>query len=178
MQIQSLSCSHCGAPLDVPAGTSYLTCAHCGSRLKVNRTASALFTEVMEEISGHTEAMVSHLEMIRLQNELERIDREWQIEREKHLTHDNNGARSVPSSGSGIASVIGGIVAAAFGIFWIGAASSMSAPPFMVLGGVVFVIAALASGVSGAVKASDYQKAEEDYQKRRAEILRQLNTES
>ena len=48
MELISVSCNHCGAPLEVPPGANYVTCAHCGSRLAVKRTGSAVYTELLE----------------------------------------------------------------------------------------------------------------------------------
>jgi zinc-ribbon domain len=43
--------------------------------------------------------------------------------------------------------VIGGIIAAIFGVFWIGMASSGDAPPFVIVFGVVFILCALGSAI-------------------------------
>lgn len=78
MRVQALSCNNCGAPLDVPESSNYITCSHCGSRLIVRRTDSAAYTEVLNRIDERTERMSGDLAVIRLHNELERLDREWQ----------------------------------------------------------------------------------------------------
>ena len=174
MHLEALSCGHCGAPLEVPAGTTYLTCAHCGSRLKVNRTASAVFTETLEQISSHTGAMVGQLETLRLQNELERIDREWQMEQEKYRVRGKDGSSSLPGRNSGVGAIIGGIVMALFALFWIGQAASMGAPPFMLFFGIVFLVVVVAGAVAGTTKASEYQQAEAAYRARRESIIQQL----
>jgi DNA-directed RNA polymerase subunit RPC12/RpoP len=54
MELISLSCNNCGAPLEAPESAKYLTCAFCGSRLSVQRTGSAYYTNVMEQIAENT----------------------------------------------------------------------------------------------------------------------------
>src|SRR5262245_17968658 len=55
------------------------------------------------------------LSEVRYQNELERIDREWAIEKEKYTVADKHGRRHIPTTGAGIATAaIGGV----FGLFW------------------------------------------------------------
>lgn len=54
MELVSLSCNNCGAPLEAPKTANYLTCAHCGSRLAIQRTSTAYFTEVMGQVAENT----------------------------------------------------------------------------------------------------------------------------
>src|SRR4051794_28642632 len=59
IELESLSCSHCGAPIEVPAGTEYVTCAHCGSRLLVRHNDTASYTERLDRIGTDT-SHISH----------------------------------------------------------------------------------------------------------------------
>lgn len=51
MDLISLSRNNCGAPREVPESAKYLTCSHCGSRLAVQRTGTAYYTNLMEQIT-------------------------------------------------------------------------------------------------------------------------------
>src|SRR5262249_12264234 len=65
-------------------------------------------------------ALQEHLEEIKLQNEVARLDREWELERERYMIAGQDGHRVIPNRGM---SVIGGIIIAVFGLFWtVGAA--------------------------------------------------------
>ena len=57
MELETLSCNNCGAPLEVPPGANFVTCAHCGSRLAIKRTDNASYTEVLDQIGQRTERM-------------------------------------------------------------------------------------------------------------------------
>jgi LSD1 subclass zinc finger protein len=190
MTLEPLTCSHCGAPIEVPSSAKFVKCAHCGTRLVVKRTPTASYTEVLDQIGERTERMAEDLEAIRLQNELERIDREWQLQREQFMVRSKDGSTSVPSE---TGSAIGSIIAVVFGVFWLFMAVSifkaadsilpffgpLDVPfgcvgPFFVLFGVVFIVAALAGGFSSAAKARQYRDAEQAYQSQREEILRRL----
>lgn len=77
METLSVRCNHCGAPLEVGASTRFVTCQFCHSPLEVKRTDSSIFTEEVARIAENTEKMAGSLETIQIQNELERLDREW-----------------------------------------------------------------------------------------------------
>lgn len=116
---------------------------------------------------------------VRYQNELARIDREWETEREKYMFIDKFGRRHVPIPGAGIAvAVIGGV----FGVLLLIMAFALAgwAPPtqgpFVVaktvipLFGLVFIIAVVGLGLHGHWRAQAYQKAHAAYQARRQQI--------
>ena len=80
MPVVSVSCNHCGAPLEVAESPRFVTCRHCGSRLKIEHGQGAAYTEVLEELQATQREMADDIETLRLQNELERVDREWSDE--------------------------------------------------------------------------------------------------
>ena len=95
MELESLSCNKCGASLEVPPTAKYATCRHCRSQLVVKRTGSAVYTEVLNRIDTRTERMAEDLEALRLQSELDRLDREWE-----QVEHDwwSRGSLSAPEA--------------------------------------------------------------------------------
>ena len=68
-----LTCNQCGAYLEVPEETRFLTCTDCSSQLEVHRSASTAYTEVLEANATAKREL-----------ELEKLDREWVEEIEKH----------------------------------------------------------------------------------------------
>jgi DNA-directed RNA polymerase subunit RPC12/RpoP len=171
MKLLSLTCNHCGAPLEAPTKTRYLTCAYCNSRLEVKREGQAVYTEVLEAIEERTARIAEDVEAIKLQNEIERLDREWHMGRERYMVKGKDGQISVPSTAG---SLVGGLVAAGFGVAWTIFAASMGAPFFFPLFGVVFVVLAIAGTFSGASKADAYRRSQESYESRRRELLARL----
>jgi hypothetical protein len=124
------------------------------------------------------EKLGEQLAETRYQNELNRIDREWAIEREKYMVADRYGRRHIPTAGTGRAtSIIGGI----FGAFWtIMAFSITSGAPdqgafaiakvFFPLFGVAFTIGSIVYGIHLMGKADAYNRAFAAYQERRAAV--------
>ena len=134
METLSVRCNHCGAPLEVGRETRFVTCQFCNSQLEVKRTESTVFTEEIAKISQNTERMAGSLEVLELQNDLERLDREWIAS--NPVSFDSDG-RPVRQTGSG-----GAAFGMAFAIFFAivcfgmaGAASSFGAPGIFVLAG-------------------------------------------
>lgn len=176
----SVACNHCGAPLQVEETTRFVTCAYCKSQLEVKRTGSSYFTSALERIDQNTQQIAEDVEAIRLQHELERVDREWELEQQKFMTRDEDGNVQYPRR-----SGIGGIVGVGFGILWTILACAMmgSAPdvgPFGVakvvfpLFGVLFVIGAVVTTLKGSDMAQQYRAREAAYRSRREAILREL----
>ena len=118
------------------------------------------------------------LSEVRYQNELARIDREWDIERRQFQIMNRYGRTFIPTVGMGITTaVVGGI----FGAFWTAialvitnASTSMLSDggPFALIGaifpliGVVFTLAAVGRGVYCCLLAQQYNEAYAAYQER------------
>ena len=179
----SVQCNQCGAPLQVEDATRFVTCAHCGASLEVKRTGTSRFTSVLERLDRRTEDMAGNLEAIRLQNELERLDREWEVSRRQFATTDKHGNVHYPGQP---AQAVGGIVAAVFGVLWtiLACAFTGSAPndgPMPVvkiifpLFGLVFVIAAVAGIFKNQSSATAYRDAEAAYNRQRETVRRQMS---
>jgi hypothetical protein len=64
VELLSLSCNKCGAPLEVPAGTNFLTCSYCKSRLAIHTSGSAFYTEVLEQIDQKTTQILDKVDTL------------------------------------------------------------------------------------------------------------------
>lgn len=177
MELLSVSCNHCGAPLEVPLGANYVTCAHCGSRLAVKRTGSAVYTELLEKLDQKTDVMTRQLAEIAYRSELERLDREWEATRQSFLTTDKHGRTHEPHE---LGARIGGGIAVVFGLFWTLLASGMvaGAPgdgPFGLVAcfpifGLLIVGFGVWMFVKGPAQARRFEAAKRSYQQRRAAV--------
>jgi DNA-directed RNA polymerase subunit RPC12/RpoP len=166
MELVSLACGHCGAPLEVPDGTRFVTCGYCSSKLEVHRSGGAIYTEVLEALQKRTEEIADDVEILKLQNELERIDREWQSDRERCMIRGKDGSLSEPSP---VAGTIGGVVAIGIGIIWIFIAGSMFPP--MALFGLAFIGIIVFNIFNNLKKSGDFGEKKQEYEQRRAEVL-------
>lgn len=169
-KLVSLTCNHCGAPLEVPEGTRFLTCSYCSSRLQVEHKGNAWYTSVLERIEKQTEAVADDLETIKLQNELERIDREWVMEKDQYMIRGKHGTLREPTSGP--AGILIGIFVICFGLFWTVMAAAIFPP--MALFGLIFIGFAIANIATSKRKAKAYDAARARYDARRRELLREL----
>jgi len=128
-----------------------------------------------EPIGQH---LSEQLTEVRYQNELARVDREWEIERQRFYITNRYGARQLPTTGMGIGiATVGGI----FGLFWTIMAVSITgtgpdAGAFGVVSvvfplfGVLFIVGAIAFGIYCYSRAQEYQKALAEYHSRREAI--------
>src|SRR5687768_2326314 len=74
-QVTSIACNNCGAALQVSDATRFATCTYCNSQLAVHRTDSAAYTEVLHAVKANTDRIADDVGAIRVQNELEALDR-------------------------------------------------------------------------------------------------------
>lgn len=174
MEMVSVCCNHCGAPLNVGAKVRFATCSFCQSQLEVKRSESAVFTEEITRIAENTQQMAGSLEVIELQNEIERLDREWMacnpVSMDKH-------GRPIGRMGPG-----GAVFGLMFSIFFAvvafsmaGFSGSMGAPGIFTLVPVGMGVFALAAGIMGLGRANQYQSRRNDYEARRAAMVARLD---
>ncbi|HEX8916619.1 MAG TPA: hypothetical protein VF796_29985 [Humisphaera sp.] len=173
-RVVSVACNHCGATLDVGGDTRFVTCQYCGSRLAVHRTGSAAYTEVLDELRQATRRLSDDVGTIKLQNELEALDREWAMRRDELMVDDGKGRRSVPTR---VGATVAGAATVVFGVFWTVMAANMEAGPIFFVFGVGFTLLGIVSAMRSATKAGEYEQAEQAYRRRRAELIRRLDAD-
>ncbi len=174
METQSVRCNHCGAPLKVGRETRFVTCQFCNCELEVKRTESTIFTEEIAKISQNTERMAGSLEVLELQNELERLDREWTAS--NPVSFDNNG-QPVGQTGRG-----GAAFGMAFAIFFAvicfsmaGAASFLGPMGIIGLVPLGMGIFAIVAAIMGIRSANDYETRRSEHEKRRTAMVARLD---
>ena len=172
VQTVSVACNNCGAALDVRGDTRFATCTYCGSRLAVHRSGGAAYTEVLDEIRRTTQGIADDVGTLRVQAELETLDREWSIRREPLLQRDKHGGTSVPTHGG---SVAGGVFTVVFAVVWmVFAGGVVGAPAPFVLFGLVFAGFGVFTAAAGVRKAEAYARAEQAYLRKREAVLARL----
>jgi len=172
MELTAVRCNHCGAPLEVGDRTRFVTCKFCSSQLEVKHTGSTAFTEVVYEIADNTRQMASNLKVIELQNDLERLDRDWENNKMQYYVRGKDGSMSRPNR------LVGTIVLflmGAFGVFFAASSAEAGASGIFPLFGIGFVVIAVISAVSMFTKAGGLEEAESSYQQQRASMQRQID---
>lgn len=165
----SLNCNNCGAPLEVQEGTRFVTCRSCSSRLEVQRSGDAAFTRKLEAIEQRTEDLARDVNDLKVDNEVERIDREWQMERDRMLLRGDGGTAGEPSVATGVITMIGGV---AIGIGWFYFTSSMGPQGgYFPWFGILVALVAVGGGLWHLSKAWEFQSREREYRARRARAL-------
>jgi hypothetical protein len=127
--LEPLTCNNCGAALDIPASANFVTCVFCGSRLAVKSNASVVDTEVLQQLDERTQRLSTDVQQLQLESELERIDREWEQERQPYLLSSPTGATFEPTIPwalltVGVAAIFAGVVALLFFTLWGGVLTS------------------------------------------------------
>ncbi|MDQ3928101.1 MAG: hypothetical protein M3328_03025 [Chloroflexota bacterium] len=172
MEIESLSCNNCGAPLSVPTSADYVTCGYCGSALAVRRTESAHYTELLERLEQHTDYLARRAEYLRLRDELEALDAEWQRDRRQYLTRRLSGSIQAPTRSYLITSVAVAVAACALTAWWFYATAN-AGPGASFFGwiGAVLSLAALVNAARVSSRVNSYNLAKQGYQQQRKQLL-------
>lgn len=177
MDTLSVRCNHCGAPLQVSDTTRFVTCQFCHSSLEVKRTDNSIFTEEVARIAENTGKMAESLEVIALQNEIERLDREnapgLAAAQVKELSRGQGVA-------AGLVALIFFTLFISFGVFFAVSSSQHGAPfifplvgwGFALIGAIVLIsvigkIATSTASVARRAKPTSYQS-------QRDELLKKL----
>ena len=113
MEIETLSCNNCGAPLKVPDIANFVRCNHCDSQLAIRRKDSVAYTELLQSLhektdSLHdkTDSLLDQMQSLAYQNAIARVDREWEREKKQYYIRNKEGHEFEPTMGSLVFSAI------------------------------------------------------------------------
>lgn len=170
IELQKLSCNSCGAPLEVLQSANFATCNHCSTQLAIRRTSTATFTEQLEGLATRQAELQERLRIAELDNQIARIDLEWQCEREQYLVGGNGGANQEPTETMPLIGLIFGFVgvvmllASILAIEWLGP-------------GLILVAFGLIYYCWGTAKVRGFKNAETRYQQKRKYLTRERSAE-
>ncbi len=165
----SVSCNSCGAPLKVDAQVRFVTCQFCNTQLEIKRSDSAIFTEQIDRIADSTAHMAQDLEAIKLQNEIEMLDREV-------AATANASTRAASSASRG-----GNLLGLAFAVFFAfvcfamaGAAGKSGAPGVFALVPIGMGLFAIVGALMALLKSSNSAERQDELRSRRDELTKKL----
>ena len=164
MELTSISCGNCGAPLKLPKDAKFVTCNHCHSQLAVKHSDSITYTERLDKLDERTDRIEEEVSHLRYQSELTAVDRQWEKEREGYMITDKHGRRREPSV---VGSVIIGVVFVLFGAFWM-----MRAPSPVAMLGIVVILIGVGSSIYSYIRAKDFLAAQSRYRRRKSKLRR------
>ncbi|WP_341403698.1 hypothetical protein [Luteolibacter soli] len=170
MKVTKVCCQGCGADLQVDESIRFATCNYCHARLEIIHDPTVTHTRLLEDIGRTTEKMAGNLRVIELQNDLERLDREWENRRQGFMVTSKNGHRSVPTEAG---SLIGGGIMLVMGIAATAVGANLGGP--LPLFGLVFIGLAIYSIINGTSKATGYRDAEKSFMQQRNDLIDQID---
>ncbi|MEO8615474.1 MAG: hypothetical protein ABI600_10060 [Luteolibacter sp.] len=173
MKVTKVCCQGCGADLQIDESIRYVTCNYCHAQLEVVHDASVTHTRQLDKIERTTDQLANNLKVIELQNDLERIDREWDRLRGSLLSRDKYGNVSEPSL---TAAIVGSSLCAGIGLFCLvaGAAQGSGGIAFF---GLIPLLLSIYLFISGTRKASDYQNLQLRYTSHRRKLITRIDHE-
>ena len=133
-------------------------------------TDFSAYTEVVDGYQSLHVQTVDDTTRQRLVDELEQLDRNWQVEKESHLILGKGYSRRLPNKlNAGLLAVFG----TGFGIIWLMNANGNSAINVAPLG-LLIIGASLGSAIVEFTKAQEFNKSEQSYAERRNAIEQKM----
>jgi hypothetical protein len=181
MKLLTLTCQHCGAPLEVPARTTQFKCLYCGSRLHVLWADSVAHAEAIE--AAQTSRLIKTPEQFKVEEEIALLDHVWDTIRQRFMVRDNDNQLSVPDRDNirltGAFGVLLGVAALVMGAAVVWAPGSPGSGNALVgylmpLFGVLLIIAIVAWCRHAWKKADDFEVHQHAYQSERQRLLAEL----
>jgi len=169
-----LCCQGCGADLQVSEEIRFVTCNYCQSKLEIVRDASVTHTRVLEKLERTTERIAGNLKVIELQNDLERLDREWEAASQGMMVRTRDGGVSAPSVAG---AVIAAVMAIGFGCFFVTITLSQGAPSLFPLFGLLFVGVGFFALMRGTSQANAYRDLRRRHEANRQRLLALIDRE-
>lgn len=168
MRVISLSCDHCGGPLDVPLRAKYVTCGFCDTRLTVESTGNTHFTRTLDQIDRTTREIARDVKDIKRQ--LDELDDQWRGSQRKYEIKSRPDIHRVPNPYEAVGFGAVGIVVA---IVVFGISAAAGEPAGIVVGLVFGVGAALVLGIN-LQKCTRYKRSRREYEFGRRKLMKQM----
>ncbi len=169
VQTETVTCSACGAPLSIPDNVEYVGCRFCQTQLHVQRNQSVVFTEVLQSLHRQTERLADNTEIIRLQQNIEFLDKEWKDESAEFTTTDSQGRTVFPDKD--LVAIEGKMMVAAAVI---GTVAVFFFYPLLSFVGLVCIVAVVGNNKLRQEKLARFEGKQAAYQQKRNDLLDQL----
>jgi len=171
MKVTKVCCQGCGADLQIDETIRYVTCNYCNARLEIVHDTTVTHSRQLDKIERTTDDLAVKLKVLELQNDIERLDREWEKFREAVLPRDQQGQLREPTVGT---EVLAGISVCCVGLVLLIATVANGE-----FGWAFMCLPVFAIGVwimkNGGGKAEDYQTQRYRYSTARKSLLQRLD---
>lgn len=174
MALITSTCDNCETEIKTKSRVKYITCPICKHPLTVHHEGGRPRTEIIGQRKTSSRSDNNFQQLLRVENEIARLDREWTIEREKYRMHGRH-TSNLPNQTTGVGTIFAMIVGVGFALFWIGKVSEIENPGAFQAFGIVFIIAVVVSAISRLNKSSNYGEAEQQYKETRQKLTQKLN---
>ena len=167
MRITHVRCHGCGAGLTVNETVRFVTCNYCNAQLEVVHEPSVTHTKLLEEVVRSTEHLASRMKVVELQNDLLKLERDWDQVRERCLIRDQQGTLQEPSVIT--AKMIAGAAMIVIPLLTYANAQTMDVRSAFLIGGVLAAVAFFV--VRGTLAhAREYESTKAAYRKKRHKL--------
>jgi hypothetical protein len=167
MRFVDSRCIHCGAAIRVADDAAHVRCQYCNSELHIVHDGEHSTTEVTRKTSN---GVGQNLDVLRIQGEIERIDREWTLQRGSSAQPAKENAGPVAALFVGAILIVVGL---SFGTLWVSVTLGNAPILFTAFGALVSLLFVV-FGITAMVSAKSRGVATKEYQSTRQRLLDEL----
>jgi hypothetical protein len=171
MKLVPVCCQNCGASLEIGESTRFVTCQFCQTQLSVQHTGTAIFTELLGDIAKKTDQLAAEVGHLRIQNQIQQLERDWMMERESMMERSKNGSTREPTL---FVAWFQGGACLAMAIFMLVMSRGERVPGSVTFGTLVCALIGIAVIVHGVLKSQKFERAKNAYLERRRALEAQL----
>jgi hypothetical protein len=101
-KITKVACQGCGAVLEVDESVRFVTCRYCASRLEICHEPSTIYSKLLEDVARTQKSAERELRLIRLERQLDRLDKTWKSFADSVSTKSRDGSLHQPGGSDSI----------------------------------------------------------------------------
>jgi hypothetical protein len=176
MEGPALNCQKCGLALDVVYGLPFATCGRCGTRMELVSLQDSAHAKEVEDLKQENARLKVEIEASRLQNQLQRLQSDWQLKRPLLMVRGKRGVRYEPTIMQG---VLTGVLCVGMGIVWFVITAEFRSPegeplPFRYFG-ILPMIVGIVQAIHIIRKTHTFERARASYVAECAELQGRLS---
>ncbi|PQO45584.1 hypothetical protein C5Y93_14180 [Blastopirellula marina] len=146
---------------------------HCGTQLGVVHEGGAAYTERLDQLDQRTSEIEERVDQLDRQQKIVQLDQEWEREQAEYWVKDKHGNAHPPSAAGAVFMcifAIGGAIA--FVSFAVLSGAPRSGVVFTLVGGLIFGLVGVITGIVQLGKVGRHQEAKRRYRQRREQLLK------
>ncbi|MEP4077891.1 hypothetical protein [Haloferula sp.] len=120
-KLTKVACQSCGANLSIDESIRFVTCGYCSAQLEIVHDPSTIHSKLLEDVVKRQDAVEDELRILRLEKQIQRLERNWESFRARVSTKGKDGTLISPNK---LGPILFGLFAGTIGLISMGLAAT------------------------------------------------------